>query len=146
MIPKHYFRCYTICFLLIFVILIYFLLDRFPTISEAIITHDFLFYYFIFNIIIVSILFFMSHCLSDSTNIVHYLLFPSVLIIILFDCKRYKWIHYFGVLSYVFCILYLIYNNHPPIIFLIFLFLPLISFGCLGLFEILSLITVAVLL
>ena len=140
------FKIYSIAFLILFMILMCICVDGFPTISEAIVIHVPLFYFFVINMFIISVLFYAAYCLWDKGSIFHYLLFPSVLMLVVFDCERFRWLHYLGGLLYLCCVFAIIYTQYPPIVFLIFLILPVIAFGCLGIFEILFLIAVAILI
>lgn len=140
------FKIYSVVFLVLFMILICICVEGFPTISETIVIHVPLFYFFVFNMIIISFLFYVGYCYWDKGTIFHYLLFPSILMLLIFDCERFRLLHYLGGVLYLLCVFAIIYNKYPPIVFLIFLILPVIAFGCLGIFEILFLITVAILI
>ena len=140
------FKIYSIVFLLIFMIILCVCFERFPTISESIAENVLLNIFFILNIIIISILFYIEYCILSKPTIFHYLLFIGVAIMVIFDCKKFRIMHYLGGLIYLVCVFIIICIKREPIYLLCFLILPIVAFGCLGLFEILFLILIALLI
>lgn len=140
------FQFVVILVLLIVVIMMYVHWGHFTTLSHCMAEQNHIGYFFLLSMAVISLLFFMIYCSRSSTPFLYYLLVPILLIICLLDTYNFHYLHMIFLIVYSLMIFYILVRYRPLWYCLVFLLIPFVALGSLGLAEILFFVLVALLL